>query len=267
MSASAIQVGQDLWSQTVLSTATAESLQRLFAGEIAGICLRNFLTPRECRELTARIKEIEFTEYQNVSPPIERFGITVFEYDSLEKAEYFKAVKWADRNTARITDGIVNPLDRVVGWLTSLMPDVSIGRAFEDGYGYYFAGLLRRIEEGTLVHVDFAPAEHPHWSVARVVNQMAWNIYLSVPGAAPGYVSVWQKQWKKEDDVYKLPGSYGYDSKVIKGIPAAQIVPESGMLMMINSRNFHQVLPSSGMRLAMSAALGATADNKILLWS
>jgi hypothetical protein len=267
MSMIAMHAGQDPWSQTVLSAATAESLQSLFAGEIAGICLRNFLTSFECRELTARMNAVELPEYQNVSPPIGRFGITVFEYDCLGKGEYFKAVEWADRSTARITNGVVNPLDRVVGWLSSLMPNVSVGRAFEDGYGYYFAGLLRRVEEGTLVHVDFAPAEHPNWGVGKVVNQMAWNIYLNVPDAAPGYIYVWKKQWKREHDVYKISGSYGYDPKVIDGVPFAQITPQSGMLMIINSRNFHQVLPSSGLRLAMSAAVGYTADNRIVLWS
>lgn len=267
MGVSAMQVGQQPWSQTVDSSATAESLQRLFSGEIAGICLPNFLTPIECKQLTDRMKEVEFAEYQNVSPPIGRFGITVFEYDCLGKAEYFKAVERAERSTARITNGIVNPRDRVMDWLSSLLPDVSINRAFEDGYGPYFAGLLRRIEEGTLIHIDFAPAEHPNWGVGRVVNQVAWNVYLNVLDAAPGYVYIWQKQWKEEDDIYKISGSYGYDPSVIAGIPVAQIIPQSGMLMMINSRNFHQVLPSSGMRLAMSAALGCTADNRIVLWS
>jgi hypothetical protein len=117
MSLVATQAVQEPWSQTVHSAATAESLRSLLAGEIAGICVPDFLTSSECRELTARMKEVELAEYQNVSPPIGRLGITVFEYDCLGKGEYFKAVEWADRSTARITKGVVSPLDRVVGWL------------------------------------------------------------------------------------------------------------------------------------------------------
>lgn len=133
MSLVAMQAAQDPWSQTVHSAATAESLRSLLAREIAGICVPDFLTSSECRELTARMKEVEFAEYQNV---------------------------------------------------------------------------------------------------------------------------VWKKQWKQEHDIYKISGSYGYDPKVIEGIPVAQITPQSGMLMIINSQNFHQVLPSSGLRLAMSGAVG-----------
>jgi hypothetical protein len=255
------------WPQTVNLPATSHTLQGLFSGRVAGLCIPDFLTKAECEELIKRIGEWEFSQYRNVSPPINRLGITVFEYDGLGKAEYFKAVEEANRNTARITEGIDSPVQRVMDWLSSLVPNTPISRAVEVGYGQYFAGLLRRIEEGTLIHVDFAPAEHPTWGVGQVINQMAWNIYLKVPAADPGFVYVWKKQWRQEDDVYKIPGSYGYIPEVVEGVPFAKITPKQGMLMMINTRNFHQVLPSAGIRLAMSAAAGCTADKRIVFWS
>jgi hypothetical protein len=255
------------WHETTQLLPDAAALEKLFAGEVASLCVPSFLTPEECQILKQRAEDLEFKDYLNVTPRIERVGITVFEYFGIGKKEYFEAVTGANRSISKITDGICNPLQRVIGWLRALAPESLVSIAHEEGYSDYFAGILRRIEEGTLVHVDFAPLEQPKWGVARIRNQLAFNIYLDVPENDPGVVDIWQKRWTPQDEKYKIAGSYGFVENVVAGISRARIVPKIGMMMMINTQNYHQVSPAGGMRLAFSAAIGRMPDNNIILWS
>src|SRR2546421_3274045 len=203
------------WEDTLQSPATPQILDMLFTGEIAGLCIPDFLTREECALLTKRSEECEFENYINVTPAIEKVGITVFEFDSIGKKEYFAAVESANRRIARITDGICSPLQRVLNWLSGLSPSRTVNVAYEPGFGPYFAGLIRKIERGTLIHVDFAPLEQPGWAVGQVCSQLTLNIYLDVPKVDPGIVHIWQKQGRPEHHPFKLPGSYGYRPEVV----------------------------------------------------
>lgn len=255
------------WEDSLQLPATPATLEMLFAGQIAGLCVPNFLTAEECMELKQRAGQYEFENYLNVVPRIEKVGITVFEFDQIGKKEYFAAVEPANRRIARLTDGICCPLQRVLDWLSALSPNRRVGVAHEPGLGPYFAGLFRRIEKGTLVHVDFAPTEQPGWAVAQVCSQLTFNIYLDVSPIDPGLVHVWQRQVRADDASFKIPESYGYNPEVVKDVPFATITPQRGMLMVINTRNFHQVCTAGGSRLAISSAVGQLPDKNLVLWS
>lgn len=255
------------WKNTLDVPATPATLDMLLAGKIAGLCVPEFLTVEECASLKKMCEECEFEDYLNVVPRIEKIGITVFEFDGIGKQEYFDAVEHANSRVARITNGICCPLERVIHWLSSLCPNQRVHVAHEPGFGPYFAGLFRRIEQGTLIHVDFAPVEHPGWAVAQVCSQLTFNIYLDAPKVHPGIVHVWQKQVTPEDQRFKMPGSYGYQPQVVEDVPLATITPRVGMLMVINTRNFHQVLTSEGSRLAVSSAIGQLPNKSLVLWS
>lgn len=245
----------------------ATVFDKLFSGQIAGICIPGFLNRKECADLSQRAEELEFKDYLNVTPRIGRVGITVFEYDNLGKPSYFGAVQQANRRIAQIANGICNPLERVMDWLKTMSPRAQVSIAHEQGFGPYFAGLFRRIEEGTLIHVDFAPAEHPTWGVAQVTAQLAFNVYIKCPDAEPGVVHIWEKQWEALDEIQRVRGTYGYLPNIVEKIPSAAIVPQPGMLMVINTRNFHQVSAAAGMRIAISAAIGRMPNDNIVVWS
>ncbi|HKV92721.1 MAG TPA: hypothetical protein VJW20_09255 [Candidatus Angelobacter sp.] len=255
------------WESSVNSSPTPAIFDKLFSGQIAGICVPGFLTRKECEGLSQRAEDLEFKEYLNVTPRIGRVGVTVFEYDSIGKPAYFEAVQQANRRIAQLTNGICNPLERVVGWLKAMSPRARVGVAHEQDFGPYFAGLFRRIEEGTLVHVDFAPSEHPSWGVAQVTSQLAFNIYIKRPDAEPGVVHIWKKQWESQDEARRIPGSYGHLPNIVENVPSAEIVPQLGMLMVINTKNYHQVSPAAGIRIAISSAIGRMPNDDIVLWS
>jgi hypothetical protein len=255
------------WEDSLQLPATPATLEMLFAGQIAGLCVPEFLTAKECTELKQRAGQYEFENYRNVVPGIEKVGITVFEFDQIGKKEYFAAVESANRRIARLTDGICCPLQRVLDWFSALSPNRRVSVGDEPGLGPYFAGLFRRIEKGTPIHVDFAPIEQPGWAVAQVRSQLTFNIYLDVSPIDPGLVHVWQRQARAEDESFKIPESYGYRPEVVKDVPFATITPQRGMLMVINTRNFHQVCTAGGSRLAISSAVGQLPDKNLVLWS
>jgi hypothetical protein len=255
------------WEDTLHIPPTPATLDMLFAGEIAGLCVHNFLTADECVHLTKNSRECEFEDYLHVEPRIEKVGITVFEFDKIGKKQYFEAVESANRSISRITQDICSPLQRVIDWLSTLSPNRIVNLAYEPAFGSYFAGLFRRIEEGTLIHVDFAPLEQPGWAVSQICNQLTFNVYLDVPTFNPGDVLIWKKQSQPEHEQFKIPDSYGYGPEVVKDVPFATIRPKTGMLMVINTRNFHQVSPAAGSRLAVSAAVGQLPDKNLVLWS
>jgi hypothetical protein len=255
------------WEDSLQLPATPATLEMLFAGQIAGVCVPEFLTAKECTELKQRAGQYEFENYRNVVPGIEKVGITVFEFDQIGKKEYFAAVESANRRIARLTDGICCPLQRVLDWFSALSPNRRVSVGDEPGLGPYFAGLFRRIEKGTPIHVDFAPIEQPGWAVAQVRSQLTFNIYLDVSPIDPGLVHVWQRQARAEDESFKIPESYGYRPEVVKDVPFATITPQRGMLMVINTRNFHQVCTAGGSRLAISSAVGQLPDKNLVLWS
>jgi hypothetical protein len=255
------------WEDTLRLPATPDTLEMLFSGMIAGLCVPDFLTQEECAALKKRSEECEFKDYIDVVPRIARFGITVFEFDRIGKKEYFDAVEPANRIIREITNGLCCPLQRVITWLSALSTNRNVNVAYEPGFGPYFAGLFRRIEEGTLIHVDFAPIEQPGWAVAGVCSQLAFNIYLDAPKVDPGVVLLWQRQAQPEHEKFKIPGSYGYQQGVVEGAPVATITPQTGMLMVINTRNFHQVSPCTGSRLTVSSAIGQLPNRNLVLWS
>ncbi len=259
--------GGRAWADTLLDSPDPNALRNLLGGRSAGICMPDFLAGHECVALTERVNELEFGDYLNVTPAIGRVGTTVFEYDAIGKQEYFIEAKAANARIAKIVDGLFHPMQRVMEWLKALHPNGDVRIAEEDGYGPYFAGLLRRIEMGTQIHIDYAPVEQPGWEIARVRSQLAFNLYLDVPIDKPGVVKTWKRGWKSADVEFKLPDSYGYRPSIVDGVESAEIIPSVGMLMLINTRNFHQVFPANGVRLTLSAAVGLTDDGDLVLWS
>ncbi len=255
------------WENSVAQNLNDSVLDALFEQKIAGLLLPSFLTDKLCDQLRDHLQALVEEHYANVYPPIARAGVTVFEYDEIGKATYFSHARREERRIREALKEMQYPLQMVLGWINSSIQSARVDVAEEDGFGPYFAGLIRRIESGTLIHVDYAPHEHPSWSVASVERQLAFNLYLDIPQGEPGLVTVWEKPWQREDTRFKQKDSYGYSPEVVNGVPCAVMRPQKGAVMLINTQLFHQVAPSSGTRLAVSGAIGRKRDGSLIAWS
>ncbi len=130
----------------------------------------------------------------------------------------------------------------------------------------YYAGLIRRIENGTLIHVDYAPGEQPGWEVASIKDQLVWNLYLRVSDPTSGKTHIYDRKWTNDDDHYK-EGIYGYNPNVVQGADEAVFEPTVGEVVIFNTRNYHFVEPTDGERVAFTSAIAQTQENELILWS
>ncbi|MHB0920420.1 MAG: 2OG-Fe(II)-dependent halogenase WelO5 family protein [Thiomonas delicata] len=260
-----VQTTETVWADRVPSSLTRQSFDALLDNEIPYIRIKNFAQADVCENLVRLAASEGFSAYRDVEPQINRIGNTVFEYNHISKAEYFRKNVEMRATQSRIFSGSFDPVTQFMNILrvTTKYP-VQIA-SNDDGEPYY-AGLVRRIENGTLIHVDFSPAEQPGWEVGRVRHQLAWNLYLRTTPGDGGKTHVFNRQWAPPDDQHRQ-GSYGYNHCVVQGADEAVFEPELGEIVIFNTRNFHFVEETHGERVTVTSAIGMLPNNELILWS
>lgn len=258
------QIKSVLWEKKQEYPLTTESLKMLLEHRIPLIRLKDFATPEECEMLYAQSQLLNFNAYQDVTPKIEKVGITVFEYNTISKANYFQGVEQATKLRDSIFAASFNPLERIMAKFRECGANVRI--ASEPFYGSYYAGLIRKIEHGTQVHIDFAPLEQSEWEVCTITAQLSWTLYLKLSPNSHGKTCIYDRQWEPEDEQYKLD-SYGYSDKVLVDADAIAFQPYVGDVLLFNTTNFHYVEPMNGQRVAFTSMIGLLPNGEIIFWS
>lgn len=259
------QIKSKVWENKQEYPLTKESLRMLLENRIPLIRLKEFATPQECEMLVAQAQLFNFDCYQDVNPKIERIGITVFEYDRISKAAYFQAVERVTKLRDCIMAASFNPLERLMVKIRQCT-GATVRIASEPFYGSYYAGLIRKIEQGTQLHIDYAPLEQSKWEVGTVIAQLSWNVYLTFTPNNDGKTRVYDRQWQPGNDQYKLD-SYGYSDTVIADADMISFQPYVGDVFIFNTRNFHIVEPINGQRVTFNSAIGLLPNGEIILWS
>jgi hypothetical protein len=259
------QLKSETWETVEELPLSKESLIMLLENRIPVITIKQFATIEECAALVTQANLLEFGFYQNVSPKIERIGITVFEYDKVDKGKYFKAVEQANAVQHSLISKSFNPLKRIIAKIQECTGE-TVRSAFEPLYGNYYVGLMRKIERGTQLHIDYAPAEQPNWEVGNVVAQLSWNLYLKISASDQGKTYIYNRQWYPKDEVYKLD-SYGYSNAVVVDVDKTMFQPYVGDVVIFNTRNYHTVEPIDGYRVTFTSAIGLLPSGEIILWS
>ena len=225
-----------------------------------------FATRTECASLVGQSNKLGFHPYQYVDPPIDRIGVTVFEYDKIGMASYFREAEIARRLQREIFASSFDPLARFISTVGANHPG-SVGIATDSRMGQYYAGLVRRIEAGTMLHIDFASAEQPDWQVASVRSQLAWNLYVDLDETGAGSTHVYNRPWTSALERFKIPDSYGYRHELLEGSQHFTYRPTLGDVLIFNTRNFHEVDRSNGNRVTVTSAMGLFDDGALKLWS
>lgn len=244
---------------------TRDSFNQLLDGKIPYLRIGDFATHDECEALVTSAVQEGFGPYRGVEPVINRIGNTVFEYSRISRCDYFKKNIYLNRVQQRMFGRSFDPLKRFIALLEKLAQRRAGVAKNAEGQPYY-AGLVRRIENGTLLHVDFAPGEQPGWEVAEVTDQLAWNLYLRVSEPSSGRTHIFDRQWRPADDELK-EGIYGYNSLVVAGKEDASFAPVVGEVVIFNTRNFHYVEPTDGERVTFTSAIGRLPSGDLVLWS
>lgn len=234
----------------------------LIENKVPFLRIKNFISNEEATLLLNQLNSIGFDYYKNVSPKIGKIGVTVFE-NQKSPLEYFNSGSKIAKKI-KISAPIHNKLMGRVIHLFGLYGFNILSR--EDDY---FAGLVRIMKGGTLLHIDYAPFDAQSYDISQIETQIACNVFLKTPDHG-GELVVYNRQWELEDEKLKEKCSYGYSKKVVENVEFDKIKPEVGDLILFNSRNYHKVLPNENLednRITVSCFAAIKSGIECQLWS
>lgn len=246
-----------------------ELIEALAAGTIDGIRVPDALGPEAFRAATAALDHIQFSTYDQarVFPPVARFGVSINDHrvDGLIADTYWGEVDAARREWSRLGFH-PDPFEacrRLIGDAWSF--GVEVGRR---GDAAFSPGVIREINNGLQVHFDDANLEHAKDLFdVRLVNQFAFNLYLTVPPTGAELV-IWRHRRQEGDEAHLIPGSYGYDEAVVAGMDPTVIQPRAGEAILFDPRNFHTVRPAGrGRRVSIGFSVGLAETGKLVVWA
>ncbi|SDT80505.1 2OG-Fe(II)-dependent halogenase WelO5 family protein [Actinoplanes derwentensis] len=254
------------WQVAVADKVDAELLDALFEDRVAAVRIPNFISRQAAEAAVQAVEAHGFDYYQDVEPPIGRIGITQYEHRLEGMGAYFATAAAADRRRRAVLGADGDLLQKVLGHVGTAW-NHPVGTACNADGAEYFAGLVRIINEA-LLHCDWAPHDAPGWSIASVTGQITWNIYCNL-AAEGGTTVVYRRGWDASAEEFAVDGSYGYDPRLVEGVPSVRIEPRQGDLTFFNSRNFHRVEASSpdARRISVSSFIGRMPSGDLIAWS
>jgi hypothetical protein len=240
-----------------------DRLVRLAAGVAGAVRVRGFFTPHECAAVAAAVEHQELGRY-DFDPPIAKLGPAAYDHyksggldeDYFERAARDAAVR------SRLLDGadpLAVALERLrAAWGGPVEPATAGGRPL-------YAGLIREINAGALLHFDEVSRECPTALDDQPVAQLAFNCHLTMPECG-GDVRVVRRRWLATDETHR--DGYGYAEHLAAGQPAVRLRPEVGDAVLFDPRHFHSVTPvTGGRRITLSFFLGVHADGRLTVWA
>ncbi|MEU5878590.1 proline hydroxylase [Spirillospora sp. NPDC047279] len=243
----------------------------LAAGAVTAVHARDFLDAGIRRALMARIDagELAMENYDDrrVHPPIARFGPVVNDYRAAGgiAPAYWDAAADARRGWAAATTAGTDPMRAAVARLRLAWPGVV--RPATVGGRTLFAGAVREINDGALVHFDDVSRElgPDFFDDGPPIVQLAFNAWFEAPPEG-GETTIWRRRWRPGDDAWRQ--RYGYAPALVEGCPALRIEIEAGDALIFDPRNLHAVAPAvGGRRVAIAFFMALTGRGELLLWS
>lgn len=253
------------WTRGIQTELNSGNLFDLAGGNIPAIWIQSLVDDATSCSLADAYKRLAHRTYRNVIPPIAKYGASVFEYPFERRAEYFAEARAADILMSSAMAGLPSPLRLFQDLLQRCcgLPSVP---ARDKRYGDYFAGIFRSIEEGTPIHIDFAPHESPGWEmISGVAAQLSANVYLNGT-AEQGCLVLYDQPWMPDLEQCRFTDRFGYNEDAVRGASSEAIRPNVGSLVLFNSSYFHRVEPAWRQRLTYSFFFALQNDH-VILWS
>lgn len=252
------------------ATLSREHIEQLVGGGVVALQIKNFVPADLCRAAMAKIADPGFPmdryDKARVDPPIARFGPVLNEY---KDGGDLRSQYWDDMTLAR---GVwrtwmhgADPLSfstsrLAAAWRKQLRPARISGREL-------FAGAIREINDGALIHFDDVRREYGQdvFDEGVPVVQLAFNVWISAP-LQGGRTHIYRHQWNPEDGAFR--SGYGYHRKVIDGEQEIVLSVDLGDALLFDPRYFHSVESSTqGRRVAVTFFLGLTTQGELIIWS
>lgn len=257
------------WAESKEFELTKENLIRLLDNEIPAIRIRGFASDEECAQFASAMKKANIKTYEKAA--VGYIGMAQVEYRwDKTKNEYFADVQGAYDDQKFVFEHSFDPIERLIKMLSDCWGG-TVGIAEEEGYGKYFAGIIRFASKGIALHSDYAPFNSPGYSIEKVDSQLGWNLFVEAPEGG-GITTIHNKPWTPVMDGDVPPPSYGLDRSVVEGAETFDYAAGKGDLVIFNSRNPHEISPgaedSTYERLQIGSFIGRIPETKqLVLWA
>ena len=266
-----------MWRTSEAQALSANTLAALFDNEIPAIRIPGFASAEECARFAAAAKRFQMKPVvgdTEVGQPafaaqrIDHLGMTQAEYKRRGPAAYFEQAKRASAETAGVYALSFDPVERLRALLAAhFAGDVAL--AVEPDGRRYFAGIVRKSNEGLALHADFAPYQAPGYMVDRVDAQLAWNFYAETP-AEGGMTTLHDAPWRwARSRPGEVGENYPLPAEAVAGAATFSYRPKAGEAWLFNTRNPHKVsaVEGAGDRLAVACFVGRLPEGRLALWS
>jgi len=249
------------WRSDRIKDLSEVSLGGLLEAQIPAVKVSGFCTPAELTSL--KLGLFDLSVYSQSVPQVLRIGISQYEEGIRNaKSHYFAEAAKLRPKMEQLFRESFDPVARLCQVLKEHKFNAAILE--EPDYGQYHAGVGKRREGVSPIHVDFAPQDSPGWKVGESKAQLAWNLYLSNPEG--GQLLLWDKLWQPEHDVHKVADNYYYGESVVAGSTQMKVDVFETDLIIINSRKYHAVSKASN-RLTFGSFISYFNDDSLGLWS
>jgi hypothetical protein len=252
---------------------SADNIQRILAGTIPAIHLRDFATPAECRQFCQALQVVQSTARHAKTSRMQLIGSNFSNCRGNSKEDYFATVEQSYRDLQQLTEASFDPLQRMIGLLRASWP-AAVGVAEEPGYGRYFAGGVKTRVDGSALHFDFVPHLVPDYQIGRITDQFSWNLYLAVP-ARTGSTTLFNAPVSDTDGRTAMATAAGWNNLInpsrLAGSEHYTFQPQVGEAVLFNTRNPHTIEvnnPDPGeLRIQIGSFIGRMNNNELVLWS
>jgi len=251
---------------------TSGALEALFGGDLPAIRVRNFATAGECAAFCDGIRSLADQTRDAHTARMTLLGANFSNYTGDRKEGYFATVGPSYALTdelARIAG--FSPLERFLAGLRDIWP-AAVGVAEEPGFGRYFAGGVKTRATSGHLHYDFTPHSAAGYAIADITDQAGMNLYLEMP-ADTGHTVTYRRMVPRD---LRTAGAgparvLNLDAAYIDGAESFSFMPAVGDLIIINTRNPHDIIVENVQhgqwRAQTSCFIGRKPDNSLILWS
>ncbi len=239
-------------------------IYQLAAGLVGAVRVREFFTPAQCAQLMAALEgSVQGTYGSQGAPKILKIGPSAYDIFSAHEDTYWSEAARASKLRSTLLGGH-DPFAVAVGKVAEMWPGPV--RPARRGDRHMFAGLVREINKGAIMHFDEIVCEMPGVIDELPVAQLAFNVHLSVPDKG-GATRVYRKRWRPDDERFK--DGYGYVPEVVGDEPQTAVRAGLGDAVLFDSRNYHMVEETQGRgrRVALAFFLGLTGAGELVTWS
>ena len=240
-----------------VTNSSRDCLGELLANKVAAMRLKGFLGVEQVSNIKNRIQQLGLETYvgdtkAGTEVVKGKIGPNLFRFKD-DLPEYFSRLTEFEEHSRPVLFKEVDVPQIFKSFMKNALPrGSSFQRAHSRSYDSFLSECTVRSLPAAPPHNDWIAGELAGFdAVEELIDQFAWNIYIST-GTEGGNLIIYDTTSRSE--ISNSPGK------------SVSIQPDPGDLILFRSRNYHEILNTSGDRYTVSGFWGPRRDNNFQYW-